>query len=149
MMKKESPLGTTHAAHEARHLAQKMNMVRNGEMSMEQMQAYFEKLNAERDVLITRFKDCWSYVGDRKSRVINYEVPELTVEEAAKRSYMDGYEPEDFDCAKRVQFEYAYSSAKPPQKNHVGVCAMVIQAAINDLTWAIAEVQAHLRELES
>ena len=146
MMKKESQIGTTHAAHEARHVARKMNMVRNGEMTQAQMQDYIEKLKAEREVLIGRFKDCWSYIGDRQSRVLSYDIPQLPVEEAAKHVYLAGYEPDDFDYAKRVQLSYEYTCVEPPQKKHVAVCAMLIQAAINDLTWAIAEVQAHLQE---
>ena len=145
MNKSEQIVGTTHAAHEARHLARKMQDVRDGKKCLKDIEDYLAKVKEEREVLISRFKDCWAYIGTRESGVLKYkEIPVLTKEEAKKHIYLTGYEICDFDYAKRVEASLQYSCVPAPTKEHVGICAMLLQAAINDLTWAIAELNAYL-----
>lgn len=146
MNKSEKNVGATHAAHEARHLSRKMKEVREGKKTKAEIEEYLKKVEAEREVLITRFKDCWSFVEDREQRVLQYkEIPVLTKEEAKKRVYLAGYEISDFAYCSRVEMFYQYGATfKQPQKDHVGMCAMLVQAAINDLTWAIGELRAYL-----
>lgn len=145
MNKSEKIVGATHAAHEARHLSRKMKEVREGNKTKAEIKEYLKKVEAEREVLITRFKDCWAFLGDREKRVLQYEeIPVLTKEEAKKRVYLSGYETSDFVYCNRVEFFYLYGGNFEPQNNHVGTCAMLVQAAINDLTWAIGELRAYL-----
>lgn len=147
MEKKEKIVGITHSAHEARHVSRKMEEVREGKTSFSEIKKYRKKLINEREVLISRFKDCWAYLGNREKRVLQYEnIPTLTKEEARKHIYLKGYDVSDFDYIKRVELAYQYPIPSGPQKEHVGPCSMLLQAAINDLTWAIAELNAYLEE---
>ena len=142
--KSEAPTGTTEGAHEVRHLASKMQLVRDGKMSEEELQDYLQKLRNEHDILITRCKDCLTELGDRSRRVIQYKVPRLTVKDAAGYVYSSGYEATDFDYVKRVALRNQYSDLPAPNKEHVEISTMMLMGAIYDLAWAIGEVEAHL-----
>lgn len=143
MGKKETPMGNTHVAHETRHLARKMQLVRDGKYNIAEMEAYREKIKDERDSLITRLKDSWSYL--KGERIFDFTIPDLTKAEAAKHMYMIGLEPSDFLSSSKLQMHYMYGLPAPTEE-HLHTATMLLQACIRDLGWAIAEINTYLTQ---
>lgn len=141
MGKKETPIGNTHAAHESRHVARKMELVRKGQITGEKLADYESKLENERESLITRLKDCWSYLNE--SRIFDFGIPKLTKEQARKYQYQVGLEPEDFIGVSKLEVHYNYN-AQAPNRAEIHKTAIILAACIRDLGWAIGEVKAHL-----
>lgn len=143
MGKMETPIGNTHAAHETRHLARKMQAVRNGELSVNELEEYKSKLENERESLITRVKDCWSHLGG--TRTFDFEIPVLTKEEAGKYKYLVALEPSDFLSASKLEMHYMYGTPAPTAE-HLHTATMLMSACIRDLAWAIGEINAYLSQ---
>ena len=146
MVKRETAIGHTHIAHETRHLARKMQIVREGGYTVDELKQYEEKLENERQSLITRFKDCWSFLNEEE-RVLDYTIYTVSVDEAAKYKYPKGLVPEDFLFISKLEMHYNYATPAP-QSEHLHVGAMLLQGLIYDLSWAIAEVRAHIKQAE-
>lgn len=141
MDKKETRIGNTHAAHETRHLARKMQLVRTGKMNEEELKAYRAKLVCERESLITRLKDSWSHLDG--GRVFSFKIPTLTPEAAENYVYPEGLEPMDFLSSTKLEMHYQYGTPAPTNE-HLHTASLLLAACIRDLAWAIAEIDAHM-----
>ena len=136
----KSKLGDTHAAHETRHLARKMQNVREGKLNQAEREKLFFKLIAERVLLIDKYEDCCCELGIKAN--IQKECPKLTVEEAEKHKYVEGLEPSDFAFISKFETSVTYGTPAPLKEQlHMGT--MLLQTSINELAWAISEISAH------
>lgn len=135
-------IGTTHAAHEMRHLSRKMKAVREGKLSKEEIFALSEKIKAERISLIEDYEDCSSFLEIQQT--FQQEIPEVTVDEAKKFEYMDNMEPQDLLFVSKLKTHYQYGTPAP-QPEHLHTGTMLLQACINQLTWALGELNAYMK----
>lgn len=135
-------IGTTHAAHEMRHLSRKMKAVREGKLSKEEIFALSEKIKAERISLIEDYEDCSSFLEIQQT--FQQEIPEVTVDEAKKFEYMDNMEPQDLLFVSKLKTHYQYGTPAP-QLEHLHTGTMLLQACINQLTWALGELNAYMK----
>lgn len=133
-------VGSTHAAHETRHLARKMQEVRDGSKCKEDIQKLIQKIEDERKKLSEKYEDCCSYL--RIQDDLELDIPELSVTEAEKHKYIDGLEPMDFLFISKLETHYSYGT-KPPMDEHLHTGMMLLKACINELTWALGELQAY------
>lgn len=133
-------VGSTHAAHEVRHLVEKMQAVRNGKKDKEEIRDLISKIESERCKLAEKYADCCSYLGINNN--LKLDVPRLTIDQADKYVYIDGLEPMDFLFISKLETHYQYGT-QAPQKEHLRTGTMLLQACINELTWALGELNAH------
>lgn len=133
-------VGSTHAAHETRHIARKMQEVRNGSKSKEEIQSLILKIEDERKKLSDKYEDCCSYLGIQND--LELDIPELSSEEAEKYKYIDGLEPMDFLFISKLETHYSYGT-NPPMPEHLHTGMMLLKACINELTWALGELMTH------
>lgn len=133
-------VGSTHAAHEVRHLEEKMKAVRNGKKDKEEIRVLISKIEKERYELTEKYADCCSFLGINNN--LQLDVPRLSIEQADKYVYMDGLEPMDFLFVSKLETYYQYGTPAP-QKEHLRTGTMLLQACINELTWALGELNAH------
>lgn len=133
-------LGSTHAAHEMRHLARKMQEVRNESKCTEDIQKLIQKIENERKELSEKYEDCCSYLKMKNDLELN--IPELSIEEAEKYNYLEGLDPMDFLFISKLETHYSYGT-KPPMDEHLHTGMMLLKACINELTWALGELQAY------
>ena len=133
-------VGATHTAHETRHLPRKMELVRQGKLKPEELESLLQKISDERESLIEKYEDCCSEL--RIEPNMQQEVHRLTVEEAKKFEYIEGLEPQDFLFISKLETHYQYGTPAP-QREHLHTGTMLLQACINELTWAREEILAH------
>lgn len=128
---------------QTRHLAAKIQKVRDGNYSHKEIIRYLEKLTIERKYFIDQFKIFCLYLNKDDS-FLKDEIPILTVEEAKKHVYLRGYVVSDFllCCTYKVIQENPY--IPPPRKSDVEIFVIMLQAIVNDLSWAIGELNAYL-----
>ena len=136
-------VGSTHAAHETRHLARKMQEVRNGKKTKSEISDLISKIEEERKKLSERYGDCSSYLEIQSD--LQMDIPELTAAEAKKHTYVDGLETMDFLFIQKLETHYLYDT-EPPRNEHLHTGMMLLKACINDLTWALAELKAYEKE---
>lgn len=142
-MKEKTTLGSTHTAHETRHLARKMKAVRNGEIQGAEIISYLDKLVKERDILMSKLDDCCSYAVIQNPA--DSRIPVLTKEEAGKLEYLSDMVPTDFLPISKLQLFYDYG-LPAPDENELHMLIIILQASINQLCWAIGELKAYCQE---
>lgn len=136
-------VGNTHAAHEVRHLARKMQEVRNGCKNAKNVQEFILKVEDERKKLSEKYEDCCLYLSMQND--LELDVPKLSISEAEKHKYLEGLEPMDFLFISKLETHYSYGT-KPPMEEHLHTGMMLLKACINELTWALGELQAYKNE---
>ena len=134
-------VGRTHAAHETRHLARKMKAVREGEFSEKEISDISKKIAAERKSLIEKYEDCCSFLGIQQV-TFQQDTPDVTVDEAKKFVYLDNLEPQDLLFVSKLETHHLYGTPAP-QEEHLHTGTMLLQACINQLTWALGELDAY------
>lgn len=136
-------VGSTHAAHEMRHLARKMQEVRDGIKCTEDIRQLILKIKDEREKLSEKYEDCCSYLNMQND--LEMDIPELSVTEAEKHKYLDGLEPMDFLFISKLETHFSYGT-KPPMDEHLHTGMMLLKACINELSWALGELEAYENE---
>ncbi len=144
-MKEQNAIGTRDY-HETRHLARKMQMVREGKKTPAYLYEYKNKLEKERNLLCSKFKELWMFLNEEES-VLDTDIPELKVKEAGKHYYVSGIQPEAFSFLDEFQMHTIYAD-KRPDENYLQLGVTMLQLLINELTWAIGEVNAHIKKAE-
>lgn len=129
---------------EARHLARCMKKLRDGIFSKEIMKKYRARLETERRYLIEELNIWCSYLN--KNTPIFSDIPVLSIEESKKRTYLSGYTEKDFHLCGMLKIFRENLQLPPPFPGEVHIFIMLLQASINDLSWAIGELNAHLAE---
>lgn len=133
-------VGNTHAAHETRHLARKMQEIREKGWSKKDIKKLIQKIEDERNKLSEKYEDCCSYLNIENNLDMN--VPKFSAGEAKKHQYLDGLEPMDFLFISKLETHYSYGT-QPPMKEHLHTGMMLLKACINELTWALGELQTY------
>lgn len=128
---------------EVRQLAEEMKKLRKGEFFSTDIEKYITRLKDERNYLIKQMKDWCSYL--ERDINISKMIPSLSVEEAKKREYLSGYTAQDFQLCGMLEIFLKNPAITPPDPDYVGVFIMLLQSAINDLSWAIGELNSYLK----
>lgn len=134
-------IGSTHAAHETRHLSRKIAGLRLGKMSQEEIKELLLKVKSERKELIEKYEDCCSYLDVPAEA--EFQIPELSKETAKMYTYIDGLVPTDFLFISKLETYFVYGT-QPPTDEHLHTGTMLLVACIHSLSWAIAELNAYL-----
>lgn len=130
------------ASFEARHLARCMCKIREEKfISRYFIKKYLERLEKERYNLIKELEIWCSYLN---RNITISEIPKLSIEEARKRVYLSGYTIQDFHLCGMTKFFKKNPEIPPPSTKYVTIFVMLLQAAVNDLTWAVGELNAYL-----
>lgn len=138
MAKKE--LGSTHAAHETRHLPFHMAKLRAGEMSQEEIKETIQEITEERDQLAEKYGMCCAHLNINGE--IKCDVPQFTTVEAKNIQYIQDLEIDDFFFVKQLETHYEYGT-KAPENRHLHVGIMLLQACIFELNYALGELKAY------
>ncbi len=126
---------------EARQLAMEMEKVRDGKISRKNIKEYLVNLEVERQYLIEELEKWCSYL---KRNMHIPKIPVLAIDEAKKREYLAGYAVQDFRLCKMLEIFQNNPTIPPLDTDHASLFIMLLQAVINDLSWAIGELNAHL-----